>query len=246
MSKLYKKPYRIRKKKSILRNRFFWTGFLAVIILFFVSYFLFFSNIFQIQKIIITEGEGIGEENLKTFIPQNNIFLVDAQKIREDILDNFPQIAEVEIHRGFPDTLNILITERLAVAVWCEAETEKCFLMDKEGVIFGEVLIPSEVEGLSKIVGAKEALGKEKISQILDIQTKLKESFNITSTQAFIASEERLNIKTSEGWEIYFNLKGNLDWQLQELGLVLEKQIPLEKKRILEYIDLRFSRVFYR
>jgi len=246
MSKLYKKPYRIRKKKSILRNRFFWTGVLAVIILFFVSYFLFFSNIFQIQKIIITEGEGIGEENLKTFIPQNNIFLVDAQKIREDILDNFPQIAEVEIHRGFPDTLNILITERLAVAVWCEAETEKCFLMDKEGVIFGEVLIPSEVEGLSKIVGAKEALGKEKISQILDIQTKLKESFNITSTQAFIASEERLNIKTSEGWEIYFNLKGNLDWQLQELGLVLEKQIPLEKKRILEYIDLRFSRVFYR
>ena len=59
-------------------------------------------------------------------------------------------------------------------------------------------------------------------------------------------SEKRLNTKTSEGWEIYFNLKGDLNWQITELGLVSEKQIPLEDRGELEYIDLRFSRVYYK
>ena len=67
-----------------------------------------------------------------------------------------------------------------------------------------------------------------------------------TTTGAVIVSEERLNVKTSEGWEIYFNTADDLDWQVQELALVLEKQITPEKRRNLEYIDLRFSRVYYK
>jgi hypothetical protein len=56
-----------------------------------------------------------------------------------------------------------------------------------------------------------------------------------------IISNERLNIKTFEGWLIYFNPKEDLDWQTQKLDLVLEKQIPLEKREELEYIELRFG-----
>ncbi|MBI2449988.1 MAG: FtsQ-type POTRA domain-containing protein [Candidatus Nealsonbacteria bacterium] len=238
MAYRYRKPYRIKKKKSILGNRFFRLGILVLVITGGILYFIFFSGIFKIEKIIITGQGTISEESIKAFIGGSNIFLVDIKKTEKDILDNFPQIAEAKISRSFPDALNILVTERSAAALWCE---EKCFLIDREGVIFGDA---SGAVGFINISGMKDMLNKEKISQILEIQAKLEEGPGVTTTQAMIVSDERLNMKTSEKWEIYFNLKGDLDWQIQELKLVLEKQIPPEKRRNLEYIDLRFSRVY--
>jgi len=55
-----------------------------------------------------------------------------------------------------------------------------------------------------------------------------------------------LDAETTEGWTVRFNLKGDLDWQVTELRLALEKQISPEKRKSLEYIDLRFSRVYYK
>lgn len=241
MKKYYKKPYRVRKRKSILKNRFFWLGILFLSAASGIFYLLLFSGIFQIKNINITGGEKILKEDIKSLVPGGNIFSVDAEKIRKDILDKFPKIAEVEIHTKFFNTLNILVKERQPAAVWCE--NDKCFLIDRAGLIFEEVSTSTD---LIRITGLKEMLNKERISQILDIQSKLRDASGVTTTQAFIAAEKRLNIKTFEGWEIYFNSDGDLDWQLQELSLVLEKQIPPEKRRNLEYIDLRFSRVYYK
>lgn len=218
-----------------------------------ISYFLFFSDFFEIEKIIVlrqaqdnSERVIIGqvkvsEEDIKSLVPQKNIFLIDIEEIKKDILAKFIKIDSVQVQRSFPDALSILVKERSPLAAWCEQDS--CFLVDKGGVIFEEV---STTADLIKIAGAKEMLNKEKIAQILDIQHKLKDGPGITTTQAFIASEQRLNIKTSEAWEIYFNTEGDLNWQLQELGLVLEKQITPEKRSNLEYIDLRFSRVYYK
>lgn len=248
----YKKPYRVKKRKPIFKNRFFRLGILTLIFLFSTSYFLFFSEIFQVEKIVVTGDEKVPTEDMKSLIEKNlenkiiflktkSIFLLDLAKIEKDILGNFPQIAELELHRGFPDALNIIVIERLGVAQWCK--DDKCFVIDKEGITFEEVSTETD---LIKISGPKEMLKKEKIAQILEIQAKLKEQVGITTTQAIIDSEERLNIETFEGWEIYFNLKGDLNWQIQELGLVLEKQVPPEKRKKLEYVDLRFSRVYYK
>lgn len=241
MTRRYRKPYKIKRRKSIFKNRFFWLGFLALFAIEGIVYFLFFSGIFQIEKIIVSGGEKVSEESVKAFIPRENIFLIDVKEIEKNILNNFPQIGKVEIHRSFPDALNVLATERLPVALWCQEP--RCFLVDNEGVIFEGSA--SETD-LIKITGPKEILDKEKISQIMGIKEKLEDGLGVTTTQAFISTEGRLNIKTSEGWEAYFNLKGDLDWQIQELSLVLEKQISPIKRKILEYIDLRFSRVFYK
>ena len=128
MRKAYRKPYRIKKKKSILKNRFFWLGVLTFTFAGIICYFLFFSEIFQVEKIIITGEERVPTESLKLLIDKNlekkilflktkSIFLVNLSEIKKDILDNFPQIAGVEIGRGFPDALNILIIERFGERV---------------------------------------------------------------------------------------------------------------------------------
>jgi cell division septal protein FtsQ len=236
----YRKPYRVKRKRLILRNRFFWLGLLFLVVAGATFYFLFFSEFFQVEKVVVTGEEKISKEEIKTLIPQKNIFLTDLKKIRENILKKFPQIAEVEINRGLPDVLNVQVSERVAVAVWCEQD---CFLIDREGVVFE--IAPLETD-LVKIFGEKKLFGKDKISQILEIKSKLKENLDIGIKKASLVSPKRLNVETTENWEIYFNLERDLDWQITKLGLVLEKQIPPEKRRNLQYIDLRFSRIYYK
>ena len=60
-------------------------------------------------------------------------------------------------------------------------------------------------------------------------------------TKEFIIFSEHLNVKTSEDWEVYLNPQEDINWQLTKLGAVLEEEIPLEKRKDLEYIELRFG-----
>jgi cell division septal protein FtsQ len=249
----WRRPHRYKIKKSVLKNRFFWLSTLVVLILFSIFYFLFFSDVFQVEKIIITGQKKVSAEEIESLIPQKNIFLTDTEKIKEDILSRFPQIAALKIVRSFFDALSVTVTEREAVAYFCQGEA--CFLLDKEGVIF-ETFFPTpdlmKIESSSPVddlVLGKPVIQKERLGQILEIKSKLAETPKISAVLAFLVSDERLNVKTSEGWEIYFNLKGDLDWQITELSVILEKETPPEcaqarKEGKLEYVDLRFSRVY--
>jgi len=84
-------------------------------------------------------------------------------------------------------------------------------------------------------------IAKEQISKILEIGTKLKDNFKIPIEEILVVSDERLNVKTSEGWQIYFDPQKDLNWQLTKLSAVLKEEIPPEKRADLEYIELRFG-----
>lgn len=262
MIQKYRRPYRIKKKKSILRNRFFWLGILTFVIFGSILYFLFFSQFFQIKEIIISGNEKALKENIREvaeggierkiiFISSKSIFLVDFNKIKQSVLNNFPHIAEIEITRRFPEALNLIVKERLGIAKFCQGE--KCFLLDKEGVIFEEIsendlnlpkIQPPNFQ--NELALGKEVIEKELLSNILVIFSKLAD-LKISSKECLIVSDERINVKTLEGWEIYFNPKKNIDWQLTKLRAVLEKYLPPEKRENLEYIELRFGdRAFYK
>lgn len=257
MKKIFKKPYRVKRKKSIFRYRFFWLGALFFVFIISIFYFLFFSEIFQVAKIIVTGEEKVAKENLELlvekklekkilFFKTKSIFLVNLNEVKKDILNNFPYIAEVEISRGFPDALNIIVVERFGLTSWCQAE--QCFLVDNEGVVFEEIFdIDPKVFQIKNLVQVPElklgdkVIEKEKLNQILDIKSKLRDNQKISLTAITIVSEKRLNIKTLEGWEIYFNPQGQLEWQLTKLRAVLEEEILPENRKNLEYIDLRFG-----
>ena len=259
VKRYYRKPHRYKRKKPIFRQRFFWPGILVLIAAGAIFYSLFFLEVFQVKKMIIGGNEKIAKEDIESMVEQRlesrifflktkSIFAVDSEQIRKDILDRFPQIAMVKVSRGFFDAVSIVIAERQALAVWC---ADKCFLLDGEGIIFEEVfeanpgLLLLKTESAAGELG-REVIDKELLSQILGIKEKTEASAKISVGEALVVSEERLNMKTFEGWQIYFNLKGDLDWQITELGVVLEKQIPSEKRGRLEYVDLRFSRVYYK
>ncbi|MDP1538585.1 MAG: hypothetical protein Q8M00_00960, partial [bacterium] len=82
---------------------------------------------------------------------------------------------------------------------------------------------------------------KEDLISILEINSQLEENLNILIKGFIISSREKLIVLTQEGWELYFNLQEDVKWQLAKLKALLEEKIPPEKRKNLEYIELRFG-----
>lgn len=257
-----RKPYKIRRKKSLLKNRFLRPAVLMLIIFFGIFYLICFYPIFQIKKIIITGEEKVLTRDIENivereiekkilFFSSKSVFLLKPSKIEKAILNNFPEISGVKIKRGV-SVLDIIVIERVGVASWCQEQ--ECFLIDEKGIAFkkkdGDGPQPFLKIRVSNQTNdeklGKKVIEKEKLSQILEIETKLKENSKIPLEEILIISNTRLDAKTREGWQVFFNPEEDIDWQLTKLDLVLKQEIPLEQRKNLEYIDLRFSRVYYR
>ena len=260
-----KRRYQVRKKKSILKNRFFWTIILTILFLGFSFWLTIFSPIFQIKMVLVSGNEKIPISEIEQlvyprteikilFFNTKSIFLVNAKSIKDEILKNYPIIndSSLKVKKLLPNSLSVEMTERKKVALW--STTEIYFSVDEKGIAFEEadrepeedlVIISKQPKG--EIFLKSKLIDEKVLSQILMIKKTIREKAKIEAKEfTLFESEARLNVKTTEGWEAYFYLEGDLDWQLIELELVLEKQLPQEKRQGLEYIDLRFSKVYYK
>jgi len=253
--------FKVRRKILILKNRFFGSVILFFIAFLIIFYLVYFYSFFQIKKIEISGNQKVSTEDIKNLIEINlpikilffnskSIFLADLKKIEEEILNQFPQIGKVNFRRSFPEKLVFLVEERKPVAIF--EKGEELFFIDNEGIIFEKVsgndnwLIIRDPNFRREPKLGEVIVEKEKISQILKIQSGLKElKIEIVSTE--IASQQRINVKTVEGWEIYFNPQNDVSQQVFNLGLILKEKISPEERRNLEYVDLRFgNQVYYK
>jgi len=248
----HKKYQRKKKIKKILA-----TSFLILVILGGGLYAIFFSPLFKVKEINILGNEKVKDENIRKIIEEKifrkliffspkNIFWLDLETPKEEILESYPQIATVYFRKKFPSKLILEIKERKKVAIFYLKEMP--FFIDKEGVIFEEVkelnsefVIRSEKTGF---VLGDSVIEKENLENILKVQKALS-LLEIEVEDFLLFSPKRLNIKTIEGWQIYFDLFEDLDWQITKLKLALEKKIPPEKRGDLEYIDVRFGNMVY-
>jgi len=270
---------KFRKKRSILKNRFFWS-FILVLISFLVSFYLIgFHSIFQIEKVEISGNQKVSTENIRDLIEINlpkkilffssrSIFLVDLKEINENLLNKFPQIGKIDFDRDFPDKLIILIEERKPVAIFEERFLSKedimleggatlrreksHFFIDEQGIVFEKVsekgswLVIKDPSLNQDMKLGERIIKEEKLSQILKIKSELEKS-KIGINSAEIVNHQRVNIKTLEGWEVYFNLLDDVSQQVFNLDLVLKEKISSEERGNLEYVDLRFgNQVYYK
>ncbi|MDP3093243.1 MAG: FtsQ-type POTRA domain-containing protein [bacterium] len=257
------KRYRIRKKKSILKNRFFRLAVLITFLLTAISWLFFFCPAFQVKKILISGGGRISGQEIERLVwpkiqkkilgfETKAILLADPDSIKILVSEKFPLIDELKVKRLLPDSLLIEIVERKAIGIW--RNQESYFSLDKKGVIFEEILKEtlSDLTIESKQFQGEISLGKnvieeKRLLQILTVQKTIEEKAEIKAKEfTFFENEARLDAKTKEGWKIFFDLNGDLNWQLIELELVLEKELPQEKRQGLEYLDLRFNKVYYK
>jgi len=259
MKKNFRKRRNIKKKKSIISSRFFWLGILIILILGGFFYLICFSSFFQVKEITIAGEKNVLKlkENINLTIEEKlnkkillfntrSIFLVDLSGIGKDILNNFPKLDEVIIERRLPNALNVSVKERQEAVLWIQGD--KRFLLDNKGTAFEEVFniepVILKIENLRqspKFELGTKVIGQETLNKIIALESKLKDELKIPLAGFIIVSEARLNVKTSDGWEIYFNLQEDINWQLTKLKMDLEEEIPPDRRRDLEYIELRFG-----
>lgn len=273
---------RRRKKRSILKNRFFWLFILIFILFGGIFYFASFSRYFQVEGSEICGNEKVSSASLENilkkeiekkvlFFSTRSIFLTNLSGIKEKILKDFPQIANVDVKRNFPNKISIQIKERVPVAILCKNEParigyaegvaggqdENCFLIDEEGAIIDFVNLAGsdglKLANLAKIIGETKSsdlgdkvIEKKYLASILTIKKELNENQKIRIKE-LIPSEKRLTVLTFEGWQIFFNPSGDISDQILNLTILLKEKIPSERRVDLEYIDLRFgSKVYFK
>lgn len=263
MMRRIRKPHRAKPKKKWWKHEVLWHGVLATVILGTAFYTIFFHPTLQLKEIKVEGIEKIRAADIQAhitsrvarkivFMETESMFLIPVKKIQESLLRDFPQLATANIKRVWPDTLAIIVQERKKVALWCFRD-EQCSFIDPEGIIFEEAGKEEKEEFFFvQDIARREAprLGEQVISQELlgqmfALKTEL-QNIQVEAEKAVLVSQERMNIKTTEGWEIYFALPPDISWQITRLQLVLEKEIPAERRQGLKYIDLRFSKVYYK
>lgn len=265
--KRYKKSYKTVRKKSIFdvfkifKYKASWIVLLSLIILGSLVYLFIFSSVFQVKNIEVSQTEKSLQEEIRNIISENsdNIFLSDIKGIVNKILDRFPQISSVSIKRKLPDRLIAQINERVPVAVFCRSSLSsslkifgirngrECFFIDNQGIVFeeasGELTLPiiKVKNSIYRFILGQEAINKEYLEKLLSINNGLKD---IEINQINPVSKDRIDIKTSDGWDIYFNIREDIGWQIEKLNILLKEKLPPEERGSLEYIDLRFDKVY--
>jgi cell division septal protein FtsQ len=260
-----------RPKKSVLRRPIFWYSLLVLILIFTAIYFLIFYSKFQIKEIVISGNEKISLQNLqdrvskkinKKFIDfagykisSNSIFLVNLQDIKNEIVKSYPVVKSVSAKKEYPNSLKFNIIERRKIAVFCQ--NGECFDIDDAGIIFEEsnlagnnLIVRQNLEAhINDIILGNAVVKENTIKSIEEIEKNLKENFQINLSEALISTPIRLDIKTGENWQIYFDISENSDIepQITKLNLLLKDEINQEIRQKLEYIDLRFKdRAYYK
>lgn len=256
----WRRPYKIKRKKPIFKNRVFQICVLIIIFLGGIFYLAAFLPYFQVKNVKVSGNQKVLAQDLINaaesglvrpvfFLESRSIILANSGKINRIITDNFPLIEKAVIKKDLPDCLMIFVQERVPVAVIVLGDNYN--YIDREGVVFEKISEPdsekikitNQMSSFEIKLGEK-VLDKNLLSEILKIQKWLNKESQVISDKAVLVSEQRLDIKTAEGWSVYFNLKGDIDWQLTELKTILEVKFTPEKRKNLQYIDLRFDKVF--
>lgn len=247
----------------------FWYSFLVLFLVCLAVYLFLFLPKIQVNKIIISGNKKVNIEDIKSialkninknifgFLNSKSIFLAKTENIQNDILVKFPEIGSVAVSRNFPDALSVILQERSPVAIFCatnEAPSKDCYFMDESGVIFETVnnslnnfvIIRQELNNVQVFSGQK-VIEEKVLNAVLDSEKMLKDNYKIDIFDALITSPIRLNLKTSENWQIYLDLQGDINLQIAKLNLLLKDQIPENDRKTLQYIDMRFKdRAYYK
>jgi len=254
-----KKRLRIKKRKPFYKKKGFWISILLLVFFGGVFYLIFFSKVFQIKEIRISGNERISTEDLrelinskiekKFFLPTKSIFLVKLKSIEREVLNKFSLIDEAKLKRKLPNILILEAKERRSLVIFCSL-SEKCFKVDKLGIAFEESLEKKDLAIFSQkeeeVFLGKQVIEPGYLNSILEIQKQLKDDLKI-EIEKFLVSDEKLTVKTLEGFEIYFNPDNDIKDQVFNLDNILKEKITAERRNSLEYIDLRFgNKVFYK
>lgn len=241
--KIYSAP-KNRDKRNFKFTPLLFKIILACLVVISLIYYFLFSSQFKIKTVIVEGNNLLKTEDLISSLPKDqNVFLFSISKNEKYLTKKFPEIKQVEIYKGIPDALKIVIVEREGKVVW-QTGTER-YLISSQGEV-AKKLLPDEESKLPLIVDTKALpvdLGLPLVSPnfiafITNIDTNLFNEVNIKPVNYEVAETTfDVNLITDAGFYVKLNSLRSSKKQLDNLKQVLMAKRP----EIREYIDLRID-----
>jgi hypothetical protein len=271
-----KKPFfALRKKRDLTHigrasgRKPFLVIFLWAIFLATASYALIFSPFDRIDSTTVAGTHDISEHRIRQFVsreisgkylklfPKDTFFLIRKSRIESRLLEAFPKISMVTIETRFPRSMDIMISERDRLLLWCSAGP--CFLLGDDGEP-KEARFTEEAENTPFVLSivdesarpvkwGESVLSADDIDSFFHIEKSLREDLRldpspVTMTPSGVSREVRFRV--GEGWDVFVDLSLPSEKTIATLKLLLTKELLVEKRPNLRYVDLRTeNRAFY-
>ena len=245
----------LRKKKKIFQNPFFWIALISLAIIGSILYFVLFYPEFRVSQINISGNQEVSAEEIENLISlevSHRFFLISKKKLSDKILNQFINIESVDVQKKFPSSLFLKIKERELFSVFCADKIKKnCFSMDSSGIVFKNIEnLPDDKIVIVKnkneeIFLGKNVIEKNVIDMIKKAERNLRDNFQIYVQEVLVS--DYLILKTSEKWEIYFDINSELDLQIAKMNILLKDEITSSQRKNLQYIYLQYKdRAYYK
>jgi len=217
---------------------------LALIIILSALYYFFASSQFRIKDIIVQGNSLVSNDEVLSALPRGeNIFLFNTDKSRAEIVKKFPEIKQVEIYRGIPDALKVVVLERENKIVW--QTNDEFYYIGASGHVTRKITL-EQVGGLPVVVDTKNLpvkLGENLVSPnfvafITNVYSSFQGEENIKPLNFEISETTfNVNLKTEAGFYVKLNSLRSSQKQLGDLKKILVQY----RANILEYVDLRID-----
>ncbi len=224
--------------------------FLKILIIFLVIftglfYLFFYSGIFVVKNIVVDETLPSESKTILEELKGQNIFFIRSQNAEQKITNQFPEIQQIKIQRGLPNTLKISGGEHFPKIVWLSQE--RSYLVDEAGLIFKEIQGPTDLAIVKDNKDLAVNMGSQVVSPnfldfITDLNNKFSNKIGFKITRFEINDTIfQANGVTDQGWYIKFDTTRPVDNQLEAVS----KLIAEHKDEIKEYADVRVEGKVY-
>lgn len=268
-----------RRKKAKRIRRVIFIGF----ILFLVGIVSYISHLPKLRinevalsgGLLVTEKE-VEDESLlfmrgKFFwlFPKNNSFLYKKTDLENHLKEKFKRIDTIDIKLEGLNTIQVSITERKPVAIWCRdiistststevvsGFKESCYFIDSFSTVFAQA--PSfSGDAYFKFYGLltdEDPIGKKYIASSTDFISinnfiESVKGLKVKPVSLIGKEEGEFSLVLQGGGEIYFDTRKSLDITFDNLKILLdspELKVKLGQLPI-EYVDLRYgNKLFYK
>lgn len=210
---------------------------------------------FLIEKLDVISDGKLRAEHVRQYAHVEegmNLFAVDIQKVRES-LEVVPLVSSVEIRRRLPDTLEVRIGERVAVARLGDESTGYPMALDREGVVLGPGAISAHLPVLSGFRMAGLRPGVRVDSRTVATALNLLELCDAPHINRFlkvsrvdVGSPDHLDILLAQGESVRMPLT-NLSPKVEELCQIIK--MSADRGQAVASVDMTVDRnvpVIYR
>ena len=238
-------------------------GLLALIIL----YYLTLSQFFLVKKVLLASDSlnpkqiedvlrRMSRTRLAKIVPSNHIVFLQKKSLLESLQKDLPQVRDIKsFKRIYPDQVALELEIREPIFVWQSGQD--FFFLDQDAIVFQKILNYSPEVYAETVISDKiaepvkvgeELSPKRPFEFIGEIMNLWPEKISQTNLESFAVpglESQDVFVKTVMGFQVYFDIERGAGKQIDNLNLILGREIRPETYSGLSYIDLRLPTTAY-